>query len=119
MSETPRTLADLAIEIRSKNAGPFWVTIEAFMRTSDSYAMAARLISADLIATLFGVAASDVQIFQIPTLQVVKASFPRRIPQASLHDRDVHTGQHHVLLGRVPVMSHVQRSPSSTGQPEF
>ena len=44
------------------------------------------------------------QIFRMPELNVVKVSMPRPIAQASLHDRDVHAGQHHVPLAalRVP-----------------
>ena len=29
-SDAPRTLGELALEVRSKNAGPFWMTLEAF-----------------------------------------------------------------------------------------
>jgi hypothetical protein len=42
-------------------------------------------------------------IFRIPALNVVKISFPRPIPQASLRDRDIHAGQHHVPLASLPV----------------
>jgi hypothetical protein len=46
-----------------------------------------------------------VQIFRIPALNVVKISFPRPVSQASLRDRDVHSGQHHVPLAALPVPS--------------
>ncbi|WVH81819.1 DUF4387 family protein [Lentzea sp. DG1S-22] len=42
--------------------------------------------------------AGDVQIFRIPSLNVVKISFPRPVAQGGLLDRDVHAGQHHVPL---------------------
>jgi hypothetical protein len=44
------------------------------------------------------VPAEDVLIFRIPALNVVNISFPRPVPQASLRDRDIHAGQHHVPL---------------------
>ena len=91
-------LADHALEIRSKNAGPFWVTLEAFMKDANGYAIAADLITETTIAALYAVPAADIQIFRIPALNVVKISFPRPVSQASLRDRDVHTGQHHVPL---------------------
>ena len=104
MSDPERiTLGDLAIEVRSKNAGPFWVTIEAFMRDDAGYDIAEQLIDVTLIAALYKIPASDVSIFRIPGLRVIKASFPRAISQASLHDRDIHAGQHHVILARTPV----------------
>jgi Domain of unknown function (DUF4387) len=45
------------------------------------------------------------QIFRIPDLHVVKVSFPRPVVQGSLHDRDMHAGQHHVPLANMIVPS--------------
>ena len=106
MSDSPRTVADLALEVRSKNAGPFWVTMELFMRDSLGYAVVAdpAYLDEPVIARLYGVPEDGVRIFRIPSLNVVKISFPRPVSQGSLHDRDVHAGQHHVPLAllRVP-----------------
>jgi hypothetical protein len=99
----PETLGDLATEVRSKNAGPFWVTMELFLRDENGYALAADLVDPDLIARLYGVPADGVQIFRIPSLNVVKISFPRPVPQGGLRDRDVHAGQHHVPLASLEV----------------
>lgn len=98
MSET--TLGDLALEVRSKNAGPFWTTLELFMRDEDGYATAADedFLNKEVIARLYGAAVEQVRIFRIPELKVVKISFPRLVPQGGFRDRDVHSGQHHVPL---------------------
>jgi hypothetical protein len=90
----------MALEVRSKNAGPFWVTMELFMRSAEDYATVAdaTFINEGVIARLYDLDASTVQIFRIPALNVVKISFPRPVPQGSLRDRDVHAGQHHVPL---------------------
>ena len=97
MTEQP-TFADLALEVRSKNAGPFWVTMELFMRDEAGYELAAEVVDEDVVAALYEVRAQDVQIFRIPSLNVVKISFPRPVAQGGLRDRDVHAGQHHVPL---------------------
>nr|WP_225956740.1 DUF4387 domain-containing protein [Amycolatopsis lexingtonensis] len=96
-------MADLAHEVRSKNAGPFWVTMELFMRDAEGYRIAADLVDERMIARLYRLEQSSVRIFRIPSLNVVKISFPRPVSQGSLRDRDVHAGQHHVPLARVPV----------------
>ncbi|MEV5713059.1 DUF4387 domain-containing protein [Amycolatopsis mediterranei] len=103
MPET--TLADLAHEVRSKNAGPFWVTMELFMRDAEGYRIAAdeSFLNESVIAQLYRVEEKTVQLFRIPSLNVVKISFPRPVGQGSLRDRDVHAGQHHVPLARMPV----------------
>jgi hypothetical protein len=101
----PETLADLATEVRSKNAGPFWVTVELFLRDRNGYVVAADegFVNEHVIARLYDVPAVGVQIFRIPELNVVKISFPRPVAQGGLRDRDVHAGQHHVPLASLEV----------------
>jgi hypothetical protein len=108
----PRTVADLSLEVRSKNAGPFWVTMEVFLRDTDGYTVVAdpAFLNAPVIARLYGIAADTIQIYRIPELKVVKISFPRPVVQGSLRDRDIHAGQHHVPLALLPLPA------SDTGQ---
>jgi hypothetical protein len=103
ISKAPRTLGDLALEVRSKNAGPFWMTLEAFMPDEETCRVADALITTELISELYHVAPASLQIFRIPDLHVVKVSFPRPIVQGSLRDRDMHAGQHHVPLANMIV----------------
>jgi hypothetical protein len=105
-ASTSATLGSYALEIRSKNAGPFWVTMETFMKDEAGYAVAAEIITEATIAELYAVPAEEVLIFRIPALNVVKVSFPRPVPQASLRDRDIHAGQHHVPLASLQVPPH-------------
>jgi Domain of unknown function (DUF4387) len=105
MTDTPRTLGELALEVRSKNAGPFWMTLEAFMPDEQAYRIADALITPELISELYQVAPVSLQIFRITDLHVVKVSFPRPVAQGSLRDRDMHAGQHHIPLANVPVPS--------------
>ena len=102
---TNPTIADLAHEVRSKNAGPFWVTLELFMRDDDGYRIVAdeTFINERVVADLYRVDESSIQLFRIPSLRVVKISFPRPVSQGSLRDRDMHAGQHHVPLALLPV----------------
>ncbi len=105
MPDTPTTLADLALEVRSKNAGPFWITMELFMRDADGYRLAADpgYLNEHVIARLYGIPAQSIQIFRLPELNVVKISYPRPVSQGSLRDRDIHAGQHHVPLALLAV----------------
>jgi uncharacterized protein DUF4387 len=110
------TLGELAQEVRSKNAGPFWVTMELFMRSAEDYATVADedFINEEVIARLYELDPADIQIFRIPVLNVVKISFPRPVAQGSLRDRDVHAGQHHVpLAALVPAPESTPAQPAS------
>ena len=110
MTNAPRTLGDIALEVRSKNAGPFWMTLEAFMPDEETYRIADELITAELIGELYHVPLASLQVFRIPDLHVVKVSFPRPVVQGSLRDRDMHAGQHHVPLANVIVPAAPRKS---------
>jgi hypothetical protein len=98
------TIGDLAVEVRSKNAGPFWTTMELFMRDAAGFE-AVSFVDEALVERLYGVPVRSIQIFRIPSLNVVKISFPRPVVQGSLRDRDMHAGQHHVPLATLPLPS--------------
>ena len=70
-----------------------------------TYRIADALITPELISELCQVPPASLQIFRIPDLHVVKVSFPRPVVQGSLHDRDMHAGQHHIPLANVVVPS--------------
>ncbi|TVZ00990.1 DUF4387 domain-containing protein [Trebonia kvetii] len=102
-SEEPRTLDDLALEVRCKNAGPFWMTLDVFLPDDAAYRIADAMITPEVVAELYQVPRESLRIFRIPQLRVVKVSFPRPVPQGGLHDRDMHAGQHHVPLASLPL----------------
>jgi hypothetical protein len=75
------------------------------MPDAAAYRVAEDLITADTIARLYRVPAQQVQLFPLPNLQVIKASFPRQVSQGSLHDRDMHAGQQHIPLATIPLLN--------------
>ena len=99
------TLADVCHEVRSKNAGPFWVTIDLFVKDSAAFDVVAdeSFLDEERIAEIYRVDPSAIRMFRLPDLKVVKISFPRPVSQGSLHDRDIHAGQRHVPLAVLPV----------------
>ena len=72
-AEHPPTLGELALEVRSKNAGPFWVTMELFMRDAEGYALVAdpAFLDEDVVARLYDLDPADILFFRIPELNVV------------------------------------------------
>jgi hypothetical protein len=105
--KTTRTIGDVASIVRSKNAGPFWQTLDIFCDTDDDYNEVAEagVLGAETIARLYGVDANTVRVFLMPALRAVKISFPRPTVQGGIHDRDVHAGQQHVPLLALELMS--------------
>ncbi len=86
-------LEDLVLKVRSKNAGPFWLTIDIFCGTPDVFSRIARVLPAERVAGLYGQPVEAVKRFEIADLNVVKFSFPRPAVQGSRFDRDMHGAQ--------------------------
>lgn len=91
-------LNDVVLKVRSKNAGPFWVTIDVFCGSDEAYEKVTKEVSTEQVATLFQQPTSALKRFDIPHLKVVKFSLPRPIVQGSRFDRDMHGAQWAVLL---------------------
>jgi hypothetical protein len=104
MAETT-TLGQVADLVRSKNAGPFWQTLDVFFGSTDAYekTVASGAITAAAVSELYEVDADDVAIFEMAHVNVIKISFPRLVPAGSFEDRDMHAGQQHVPLAALPV----------------
>ncbi|MES3000703.1 MAG: DUF4387 domain-containing protein [Pseudomonadota bacterium] len=93
-------VSEACSHVRSKNAGPFWITIDLTFpdrATFDRHAEAAALQPA-AIASIFKVPTDQVKRFAIPDLSVVKISYPRPRPQGGALERDMHGGQQYVRL---------------------
>jgi hypothetical protein len=93
-------LRDVCRYVRSKNAGPFWITVDLFFDGPGSYARHADdpAIGVAAVAQLYGVDAGQVKRFKVDALNVVKLSFPRLKPQGGALERDMHGGQQFVPL---------------------
>jgi hypothetical protein len=102
MTASP-TIGDVAHLVRSKNAGPFWQTLDVFLDDDDAYRAVAEAPALDprTIGELYRVDPESVRIFRLPSIRVVKVSFPRRAAQGGVADRDMHAGQQHVPLARL------------------
>lgn len=96
-------LEDLCAVCRSKNAGPFLITLDMIFRDSATYSVVARehLIDRELIADRYRIPVADVVTVEyIDHLNAVKATFKRRLPAGSPGDPDCYgMNQEGPLLG--------------------
>ena len=105
MGDQPRLLGDIAKAIRSKNAGPFWITLDVFFASDAdfAYVQTSGVLTAEKIGELYGVDPALVKRFELPEIMAMKFSMPRAVVAGSFEDRDLHAGQQHVPLTRVPI----------------
>ena len=96
----PRTIADVAALVRSKNAGPFWLTFDIMMDNDADYQLVKRsgVITKELIAKLYNQPIDDVIVVEHDSAQAIKVSFPRPTSTGSPEDRDNHGGQQYPPL---------------------
>lgn len=88
------TVQQVSRHVRSKNAGPFWVSTDIFFSDAQMFQRYAATpkLGADVIAALYGVDAAQVKHYPVESLNVLKISYPRPWPQGGEVERDMHCG---------------------------
>ncbi len=96
-------IGQIAQKVRSKNAGPFWLTIDIFCGNSKAYETIVSGLSTERIAASLHVPASTIKRFNIEELQVVKFSLPRPQIQGSIRDRDMHGASWAAMIAELEI----------------
>ena len=93
-------LGDIAKACKSKNAGPFELTLDIMFGDLQTFekVRAAGVITPALIAKLYGVQESAVVFTEYPPAFAWKATIERRIPSGAVGDTDVYGAQQHAPL---------------------
>ena len=94
------TLGELADVMRSKNAGPFQITIDLMFNDAAVYrrVIASNALRPDVIAPLYQVDAEFVRIMPFERVRAIKITVPRTSGErgsGSAFDRDVYGAQQH------------------------
>ncbi|AUW57003.1 DUF4387 domain-containing protein [Sphingobium sp. SCG-1] len=94
------TVGEVCHYVRSKNAGPFWVTFDLFFKNKEAFDRYSRspAIGPDTFKRLFGADPELVKSFPVESLEMVKISCVRPTPSGSRVERDLHSGQMFVRL---------------------
>ena len=94
-------LKDIAQVIRSKNAGPYELTLDILLKEQEMFdkLRAADVINKQVIANLYKIPESDVlSIVYFPNAKAIKATIVRPMPSGALGERDVYGAQQHAPL---------------------
>ena len=94
------TLRHLAKVCKSKNAGPFEVTLDIIFETRAIFdkVLASGVLCPELFARLSNVRAEDVLFTPYPPALAFKATIPRHIPAGDVGDTDVYGAQQHAPM---------------------
>lgn len=93
-------LEEIAKVIRSKNAGPFCVTLDVLFGDRETYrrAVKANAITREKMAALYRQPLANVEVFHHEAALAMKVSIVRPVPAGSLLDTDIYGAQQHTLL---------------------
>ena len=99
------TIGELAVLVRSKNAGPFWLTIDIMFDDAAKYRRVRdhEVITRAGIAQLFRREPADIIVVNHDAALAIKVSFPRPQSSGSKYDSDVYGGQQYAPLLSLPV----------------
>ena len=94
-------LKDIASVIRSKNAGPYELTLDVILIELEMFdkLKAAGIINAEVIARLYKIPVEDVlSIVYFPNALAIKATIVRPLASGNMGERDVYGAQQHAPL---------------------
>ncbi len=96
-----KPLVELAQVIRTKNAGPYELTLDIIFKDRDGYERVKRSnsLNAALIARLYGVPEQDIlEVVYFDPACAFKATMKRPLPCGDLGERDIYGAQQHAPL---------------------
>jgi len=104
----PATVQELASVLRSKNAGPFQITIDVIFGDAQNYqrVLQSGVLNVASVAKLYQVDPQDVSIIPFERVSAVKVTIPRSFGtrgSGSAFDRDVYGAQQHGPLAALVV----------------
>lgn len=90
-------LYELSKMIRSKNAGPFTLTMDIMFDCRENYEKVKRsgVLTRELVSALYNVPVSQVEFYELPLALAMKFSIPRDCVEGSMEDTDIFGCQYH------------------------
>lgn len=96
-------LIDVARILRSKNAGPLFVTFDIMFDKAKDLDRAMAAIREPLIAKIYDVDANDVSIIPYEVVNSLKITIPREHVSGDIGDDDIYGCQQHVKLAGIEI----------------
>ena len=98
-------LIDIADVLRSKNAGPLFVTFDIMFGNKQAFDRVKNsgVLTPDLIGSIYEVDPADVSIITYDIVTSIKITIPRKDISGSLSDTDVYGCQQQVPLSNIMI----------------
>jgi len=98
-------LLNLAEILRSKNAGPFYITFDIMFKNKKFFEKIknAKILNNRLISDLYQIDEKDVRIIYYDIVNAVKITIKRKYASGDINDTDVYGAQQQSLLENIQI----------------
>ena len=96
-----KKLIDYTKILRSKNAGPLFITFDLIFHTREDMRYVTQHLTKAQIAKAYDIAEEKIDIIAYDVVNSIKITFPRKNISGSLADTDIYGCQQHVLLSAI------------------
>ena len=96
-----KKLIDYTKILRSKNAGPLFITFDLIFNDADSMKYVGENLTKEQISAAYGVETDKIDIISYEVVNSIKITFPRKNISGSLEDGDIYGCQQHVPLANI------------------
>ena len=96
-----KRLLDCTKILRSKNAGPLFITFDLIFRDREALSYVAQRLTKAQIAAAYDIPEEKIDIIVYDVVNSIKITFPRKRISGCLQDTDVYGCQQHVPLANL------------------
>lgn len=96
-----KKLIDYTKILRSKNAGPLFITFDLIFHNNEDMRYVAQRLTKEQIAKAYDVPEEKIDIIRYDVVSSIKITFPRKNISGSLQDTDIYGCQQHVPLAEI------------------
>ena len=98
-----KKLANYTKILRSKNAGPLFITFDLIFNGNEEMEYVLNNLKRSDVAAAYGVSEDDIDIIAYKVVNSIKITFPRENISGSLCDGDIYGCQMHMPLANIEI----------------
>ena len=99
-----KKLVDYTKILRSKNAGPLFITFDLIFSGNDEMDYVLEKLTKSDVAMAYGIDEKEIDIIAYKVVNSIKITFPRRNISGSLCDSDIYGCQMHMPLANIEIV---------------
>ena len=98
---TVKKLMDMTKVLRSKNAGPLYITFDLIFPGREELEYVQQRLTKEAVAQAYKTDPEGIDIIAYPVVNSIKITFPRKHISGSLADDDIYGCQQHMPLAEI------------------